>query len=133
VENPELNEGIIVIFWKLDNDYFGKNYPPEKRCEMVSEWFQNIYDRDGLKYFVATWETWVSNRDIPVVCEVKQMRASCKNEDLLFTLEESDNRDLVVQDLINRRKFSGKEPELVRGEEPPNTFAEGKRVYYDFF
>lgn len=86
-----------------------------------------------MKYIVATWETWVPNRNIPVVCGVKQMRASCKNEDLLFTLESSDDPDLVVQDLINRRQFPSEKPELLRGEEPPDTFAEGKRVYYNFY
>lgn len=131
VENNQSNQEIIVILWKLDNYYFGKNYPPQKRCEMVSERFQNIYDRDGLKYVVATLETWVPNQKIPVVCGVKQMMASCNNEDLLFTLESSDNPDLVVQYLINRRKIPSKNPPLSR-ENPPNTFTEGKRVYYDF-
>lgn len=36
VENPQSNEEIIVILWKLDNDFFGENYPPEQRCKMVS-------------------------------------------------------------------------------------------------
>jgi len=127
VQNTQLNEEIIVILWKLDNYYFGKNYPPQRRCEMVSQRFQNIYDRDGLKYVVATKETWVPNQEIPVICGVKYMRASCKNEDLLFTLESNDNPDLVLQDLINRRKFPQKKPGLVRGEDPAN-----QRVYYDF-
>lgn len=132
VENTQLNEEIIVILWKLDNYYFGKKYPPKKRCEMVSQRFQNIYDRGGLKYIVPTLETWVPNQEIPVVCGVKQMMTSCNNEDLLFTLQSNDDPNLVVQDLMNRRNFPGKNPPILRGEEPPNTFAEGKRVYYDF-
>ncbi|MEM1167820.1 MAG: COP23 domain-containing protein [Cyanobacteria bacterium P01_H01_bin.35] len=132
VKNTQSNEEVIVILWKLDNYYFGENYPPQKRCKMVSERFQNIYDRDGLKYVVATLETWVPNREIQVVCGVKQMMAPCHNEDLLFTLESTDNPDLVVQDVIDQRKFPRKNPPILRGEEHPNTFAEGKRVYYDF-
>ena len=132
VENTQLNEEIIVILWKLDNYYFGKKYPPKKRCEMVSQRFQNIYDRGGLKHIVATLETWVPNQEIPVVCGVKQIMTSCNNEDLLFTLQSNDDPNLVVQDLMNRRNFPGKNPPILRGEEPPNTFAEGKRVYYDF-
>ncbi|NET46406.1 MAG: hypothetical protein F6K15_33030 [Okeania sp. SIO2B3] len=132
VENIQSNEEIIVILWKLDNYYFGENYPPQKRCEMVSERFQNIYDRGGLKYIVTTLETWVPNQEIPVVCGVKQMMSSCNNEDLLFTLQSNDDPDLVVDDLVNRRQFPSENPPIIRGEEPPNTFAEGKRVYYDF-
>lgn len=132
VENPELNEEIIVILWKLDNDYFGEKYPPQKRCKIVSERFQNIYDKGGLKYIVPTLESWVPNQEIPVVCGVKQMMSSCNNEDLLFTLESKDDPNLVVKDLINSLEISKKNPPILRGEEPPNTFAEGKRVYYDF-
>ncbi|NEO54460.1 MAG: hypothetical protein F6K54_16065 [Okeania sp. SIO3B5] len=132
VENIQSNEEIIVILWKLDNYYFGKNYPPQKRCEMVSERFQNIYNRDRLKYVVATLETWIPNQEIPVVCGVKYKGASCNNEDLLFTLESSDNPDSVLKDLINSEDIPSEKPPLLRGEDPPNTFAEGKRVYYNF-
>ncbi|NES73127.1 MAG: hypothetical protein F6K24_52015 [Okeania sp. SIO2D1] len=131
VENIQSNEEIIVILWKLDNYYFGEKYPPQKRCEIVSERFQNIYDKGGLKYIVPTLESWVPNQEIPVVCGVKNMINSCNNEDLLFTLESKDDPNLVVKDLINSLEISKKNPPILRGEEPPNTFAEGKRVYYD--
>ncbi|NEQ77999.1 MAG: hypothetical protein F6K23_36365 [Okeania sp. SIO2C9] len=132
VENIQSNEKIIVILWKLDNYYFGENYPPQKRCKMVSERFHNIYDRGGLKYIVTTLETWVPNQEIPVVCGVKQKMVPCSNEDLLFTLQSNDDPDLVVDYLVNHRQFPSENPPIIRGEKPAKTFAEGKRVYYNF-
>lgn len=132
VENIQSNEEIIVILWKLDNYYFGEKYPPQKRCEIVSQQFQNIYDRDGLKYVAATKETWVPDREIPVVCAVKSKGASCQNDDLLFTLESRDDPNLVLKDLINNDDIPSEKPPLLRGQKPPKTFAEGKRVYYNF-
>ncbi|NEN91657.1 MAG: hypothetical protein F6K48_23225 [Okeania sp. SIO3H1] len=131
IQNTQSNEEVIVIFWRLDNNYFGEDYPPQKRCKIVSQQFQNIYNRDGLKYVVATKETWVPDREIPVVCAVKFKGASCKNDDLLFTLESRDDPDLVLKDLINNDDIPGEKTPLSRGEKPPKTFAEGKRVYYN--
>ncbi|GGA57730.1 COP23 domain-containing protein [Okeania sp. KiyG1] len=131
IQNTQSNEEVIVIFWRLDNDYFGEDYPPQKRCEIVSQQFQNIYNRDGLKFVVATKETWVPDREIPVVCSVKYKGASCKNDDLLFTLESKDDPNLVLKDLINNDDIPSEKPPLSRGEKPPKTFAEGKRVYYN--
>ncbi len=129
--NVEGSETITILYWKLDNNYFGENWLPEKRCQEVSNRFQRIYDRDGLKYLVATLDTWKPNQEIPVICGVKQIGSSCKEDDLLFTLESKDNPDEVLQDLLNRRQLPSKNPPLLRGENAPKTFAEGKRVYYD--
>ena len=131
VQNTQSNEEAIIIFWRLDNNYFGEDYPPQKRCEIVSQKFQNIYDRDGLQFVFATKATWIPDRKIPVVCSVKYKGASCKNDDLLFTLESTDDPNLVLKDLINDDEIPSEKPPLVRGEEPPETFAEGKRVYYN--
>ncbi|MBE9089466.1 hypothetical protein IQ232_06600 [Microcystis aeruginosa LEGE 11464] len=125
------DESIPIILWKLDNNYFGDNWPPLKRCEEVSRRFQRIYHRDGLKYLVATLETWVSNKELPVICAVKSENSVCHEEDLLITLESKDNPNDVLKELLNRHKLPSQEPPVLRGEKPPKTFAEGKRVFYD--
>ncbi len=126
------DESIPIILWKLDNNYFGDNWPPLKRCEEVSRRFQRIYHRDGLKYLVATLETWVSNKELPVICAVKSENSVCHEEDLLITLESKDNPDDVLKELLNRHELPSQEPPPFRdGEKPPKTFAEGKRVFYD--
>lgn len=129
--NVEGSETITILYWKLDNNYFGENWPPEKRCQEVSNRFQRIYNRDGLKYLVATLDTWKPNQEIPVICGVKQVGSYCKEDDLLFTLESKDNPDEVLQNLLNRRQLPSKNLPVFRRENPPETFAEGKRVYYD--
>ena len=126
------DESIPIILWKLDNNYFGDNWPPLKRCEEVSRRFQRIYHRDGLKYLVATLETWVPNKEVPVICAVKSENSVCHEEDLLITLESKDNPDDVLKELLNRHELPSQEPPPFRdGEKPPKTFAEGKRVFYD--
>jgi len=125
------DESIPIILWKLDNNYFGDNWPPLKRCEEVSRRFQRIYHRDGLKYLVATLETWVPNKELPVICAVKSENSVCHEEDLLITLESKDNPNDVLKELLNRHKLPSQEPPVLRGEKPPKTFAEGKRVFYD--
>ncbi|MEA5534291.1 COP23 domain-containing protein [Crocosphaera sp. XPORK-15E] len=121
--NPKLDEATTIILWKPDNDYFGEKWNPEKRCQEVAKRFQKIHDRDGLKYVVATVDTWVPDRDISVVCGVKEKEVPCYEDDLLFTLEATDEPDQVLAQLIDRRKFPSTKPELVRGQK--------QRVYYD--
>ena len=126
------DKSIPIILWKLDNNYFGDNWPPLKRCEEVSRRFQRIYNRDGLKRLVATLETWVPNKEVPVICAVKSENSVCHEEDLLITLESKDNPDDVLKKLLNIRHLPSQEPPPLRnGEKPPKTFAEGKRVFYD--
>lgn len=125
------DESIPIILWKLDNNHFGDNWPPLKRCEEVSRRFQRIYNRDGLKYLVATLETWVPNKEVPVICAVKSENSVCHEKDLLITLESKDNPDDVLKELLNRHELPSQEPPVLRGETPPKTFAEGKRVFYD--
>jgi len=125
------DESIPIILWKLDNNYFGDNCPPLKRCEEVSRRFQRIYNRDGLKRLVATLETWVPNKEVPVICAVKSENSVCHEEDLLITLESKDNPDDVLKELLNRRHLPSQEPPVLRGKTPPKTFAEGKRFFYD--
>ena len=131
VNKPKSKTQTTIISWKPDNYYFGKKLSPEERCKEVAKRFQRIYNRDGLKYVVAEVDTWVTDRDVNVVCAVKNENAACNEDDLLFTLEGKDNPNEVLRDLINRRQLPSKEPVLVRGEKQPETFAEGKRGYYD--
>ena len=131
VNKPKSKTQTTIISWKPNNYYFGEKWSPEERCQEVAKRFQRIHNRDGLKYLVAEVDTWVPDREMNVVCGVKQENAPCDEDDLLFTLEGKDDPNEVLKSLIDRRKFPSKEPVLVRGEKQPETFAEGKRVYYD--
>ena len=42
-----------IILWDVRNDYFGDEFTPKKRCQIVSERFQNIYNRDQLAYITT--------------------------------------------------------------------------------
>ncbi len=128
---PKSKTQTTIIVWELDNYYFGEQWSPEERCQEVAKRFQRIHNRDGLKYVVAEVDTWVPDRDVNVVCGVKKENAPCNEDDLLFTLEGKDDPNEVLKGLIDRRKFPSTKPKLVRGEKQPETFAEGKRVYYD--
>jgi hypothetical protein len=70
---------IPVIRWV--SNYFD-DYPPQRRCEIVSEKFQNFSRSGELKYITAGYV----NR-LPVICATGSRVASCSSSTVLFTLK----------------------------------------------
>lgn len=132
VNNPKQNKALTVIHWDPNNNFFGEKWTPQQRCEEVSKRFQTIYDRDGLKYITADEAKWVTDRKINVVCSVKESNARCQEDNLLLTLETKDDPNEVLKNLIAFRQTPTTNKGLTRGQNQPKSFAEGKRVYYDF-
>jgi hypothetical protein len=134
VDNSEQNKTITVIYFDPKNNYFGGKWTPESRCEEVSKRFQDIYERDGLKYLTVDEAQWVTDKKINVVCSVKDKKSEtrCEEDDLLFTLETKDDPNVVLKDLMAFREAPSQNKALTRGATQPETFEEGKRVYYDF-
>jgi Circadian oscillating protein COP23 len=132
VNNSGIDTPLTVIHWNPKNSFFGDKWTPQQRCEEVSKRFQTIHNRDGLKYITADDAKWVKDRKINVVCSVKEANARCEQDDLLLTLETKDDPNEVLKGLIAFRKAPTTNEGLTRGENSPQSFAEGKRVYYDF-
>ena len=85
-----------LIIWKID-DF--KGYPPEKRCRLVSQKFQDNQNTGNLKYIVSgKANSW------PVLCASKQNYnyiVDCPGPNVLMTLLQGDDS----QDMI--RKLEG--------------------------
>jgi hypothetical protein len=132
--NSEKDKPLTIINWDPNNNFFGENWTPEKRCEEVSKRLQNIYDRDKLEYLTTDEAQWIRDRKVNVICSVKNDDddTRCEEDDLLITLETKDDPNKVLDDLIAIREKPSKSRALRRGgKSQPKTFAEGKRVYYD--
>lgn len=107
---------VAVVRWKTTQ--FGRNYNPEKRCELVAPRLQSAYDNDRLKF--------LTNGNIgnyPVICAVKNYGEKCQSSNLIMTLRPEEDSFAVLSDMIGI--ISGS----IRG---PITHSSGTRqAYYE--
>ncbi|WP_052035220.1 COP23 domain-containing protein [Xenococcus sp. PCC 7305] len=83
-----------VIKWK--SDYFEQSaYTPMRRCNEVTERFNNFYSQGMLQDLTPGWV----NKQ-PVVCAT----LSCTEDTLLFTLRPDQDPDQVLQELFANRQ-----------------------------
>lgn len=129
VDNPKIQEPIKIINWDMNNDYFGDEWPPEKRCEVVSERFQLLYDRDELQYITADNASWETDKEMSVICSIPNEGARCQESALLFTLQRQDDPNDVLSRLIAVKERPRTNKPLLRGED--SSFEGGMRIYYD--
>ena len=71
-------------------------YPPERRCQIVSEKFQKFYDQGTLKFLTTGRE----NRQ-NVICVSKTQEGACTGT--LYTLKPNDNPKQALQNLLDVR------------------------------
>ena len=83
-----------LIIWKID-DF--KGYPPEKRCRLVSQKFQDNQNTGNLKYIVSgKANSW------PVLCASKQNYnyiVDCPGPNVLMTLLQGDDSQEMIRKL----------------------------------
>ena len=83
-----------LIIWKID-DF--KGYPPEKRCRLVSQKFQDNQNTGNLKYIVSgKANSW------PVLCASKQNYnyiVDCPDPNVLMTLLQGDDSQEMIRKL----------------------------------
>ena len=94
---PQNNGNTIpktLIIWKI-NDF--KGYPPEKRCRLVSQKFQDNQNTGHLKYIVSgKANSW------PVLCASKQNYnyiVDCPGPNVLMTLLQGDDSQEMIRKL----------------------------------
>lgn len=132
VQSTQRSESLTVIYWNPENDFFGE-WTPEKRCQAVSERFQDISNRDKLAFITADVAKWLPDSKTNIVCSVKYKGARCEEEDLLFTLQPEDEPNEILNELIAFRRDASADKSLTRGngEDAPSSFEKGKRVFYN--
>ncbi|MEC4893824.1 MAG: COP23 domain-containing protein [Oscillatoria sp. PMC 1051.18] len=108
--------GVVPII-KWVSDYFGTEFTPEKRCQIVSQRFTDYNNRGILNYLTSGY----LNRQ-PVICA----GTSCNSNNLLFTLRSDQNPGKVLEELRNNR--SNAAGPSFQGSNPSNSF-----VTIDFY
>ncbi|NEQ35857.1 MAG: hypothetical protein F6K40_05985 [Okeania sp. SIO3I5] len=83
-----------LIIWEID-DF--KGYPPEKRCPLVSQKFQDNQNTGDLKYIVSG-----KANNSPVLCASKENYnyiADCPDPNVLMTLLPGDDSQEMIRKL----------------------------------
>ncbi|RCJ25637.1 hypothetical protein A6770_27565 [Nostoc minutum NIES-26] len=79
-----------------------KNFPPAKRCQIVSAKFQRYYDNGSLL---------ITSRDnfnnYPVLCIVNRKGAPCTSQNVLVTLKPGTDTGRVLQQILDFRRGVG--------------------------
>jgi Circadian oscillating protein COP23 len=96
---------VTVINW-VSNSFSDSGFDAQRRCELVSDRFQQYYKTGKLKYLT----TGIINRQ-PVICVANRPGGDCDralpNQGLLFTIKPgSDGRDTLKR-LLNLRHQAG--------------------------
>ncbi|AFZ54431.1 COP23 domain-containing protein [Cyanobacterium aponinum] len=96
---------IQLIVW--ESDYFqNSGWTPNKRCQEVTQRFQEFSDKGILKY-VTTGQI----NSYPVICVGTQVPGGgyqCQKDGLLITLQKNDNPNKVLENLFtNAAKVGG--------------------------
>lgn len=86
---------IVLIEWK--SKFFGPNWPPLKRCKIVSKRF-HLFSRESLLRFISTG---VMNK-YNVIC-ISNKAGKCHKKGLLITLEHEDDPEKILTKLFNLR------------------------------
>lgn len=114
------NRNVPVIYWVSDwvNDP-SSDLTPQSRCEIVSDNFQQAYDRGELQYIT----TGIKNGQ-NIVCVAQQQNGSCVSQ--LFTLKPGSDPNKSLRQLMNIGES------YAAGNEGPLYQSSGKRIYIDF-
>ncbi|HEY9703662.1 MAG TPA: COP23 domain-containing protein [Allocoleopsis sp.] len=97
-------ESSAVLFtWKTN--YFGSDYTPQKRCEIVSSKLNSLIEANNGQFGGIKFTNGIVN-NYPVICSPKEGEASCNQNNILFTLK-PENR--------------AKAQEIIRLLEDPNS------------
>ncbi len=115
---------IPVIRW-VSNYFGGSGYTPEKRCQIVSQKFQE-YNQNGDLKFLTTGKV----NGQPVICPTSQNGGNCNG--VLFTLKPGQNPNQVLQDLMSvRDRASGPLRQLGSGDNSNNQQNSESRTYIE--
>jgi Circadian oscillating protein COP23 len=94
---PNREKPSAVIIWK--SEYFGKEYTPQKRCDLVSPKFQAAYMAGKLEHLVTGT---IKGTKEQIVCGVANLDESCNSKaSMLFTLKPFSNDTSALKYLVS--------------------------------
>ncbi len=88
-----------MLTWNYDG--FGKDFTPEKRCQIVSERLQKVADNNGGTFKDLQLASGTMNSQV-VICALQTNSNKCNRQNILFTLkpENARNPEAVVQKIF---------------------------------
>lgn len=93
---------VPIILWK-SGAFNSDGWSPERRCEEVSQRFNNLHQSGALKY-LTTGRT----NGMPVICAAKSEGSGCVEGGLLYTLKPGQNAGQTLRNLLAvRTKATG--------------------------
>lgn len=93
---------VPIILWK-SGAFSSDGWSPERRCEEVSQRFNNLHQTGALKY-LTTGRT----NGMPVICAAKSEGSGCVEGGLLYTLKPGQNAGQTLRNLLAvRTKATG--------------------------
>jgi hypothetical protein len=89
----------VMVTW--NSGYFGKEFTPEKRCQMVSARLQQAADTNGGTFKGLQLASGTVNSH-PVICALQSGSTKCDRQNLLFTLkpENARNPEAIIQKIF---------------------------------
>lgn len=103
---------VPIIIWE-SSDFEKAGYPPEKRCQIVSNKFQEHYIKGNGVFYLTTGRKNGEN----IICVAQLEKGPCADQ--LFTLKRDANPRQILQQLVQIRD---------RGSGPLN---QQERPYYN--
>jgi Circadian oscillating protein COP23 len=88
-----------MLTWNYDG--FGKEFTPEKRCQIVSERLQQVANNNGGTFKDLQLASGTVNSQV-VICALQANNNKCNRQNILFTLkpENARNPEAVVQKIF---------------------------------
>jgi Circadian oscillating protein COP23 len=109
VRTPIGNKPIIV--W-TENSWISDTLTPRRRCQEISNRFQDLYDKGQL----GTAKAGRVNGQ-PVICGVANAQGSCNSSNVLVTLTRDQNPNKIATQLLNTRASASGQPVYLSGKQ----------------
>ncbi len=95
-----------MLTWNYDG--FGKDFTPEKRCQIVSERLQKVADNNGGTFKDLQLASGTMNSQV-VICALPTKSSKCNSQNILFTLkpENARNPEVIVQKIFGFAQDGG--------------------------
>ena len=95
-----------MLTWNYDG--FGKEFTPEKRCQIVSERLQQAANKNGGTFKDLQLASGTLNSQV-VICALPAKSSKCNRQNILFTLkpENARNPEAVVQRIFGFAQDGG--------------------------
>ena len=109
VRQPRGNTPMIV--W-TENSWISDTLTPRKRCQQVSNRFQELHNKGQLRTVKAGR---VNGQ--PVICGVANAQGSCNSSNVLVTLTRDQNPNKIAAQLLNTRASASGQPVYLSGKQ----------------